>query len=78
MPAESSRAEPPPPAPPSTARSLFDIMTGIGRSRRVAVSDPEPQRAEPSFPLHGASAAPRQEPADEGLDIPTFLRRQKS
>ena len=77
-PTEPSRAEPLPPAPPSTARSLFDIMTGIGRSRRVAVSDPEPQRAEPSFPVHGAAAAPRQEPADEGLDIPTFLRRQKS
>jgi cell division protein FtsZ len=77
--AEPSRTEPvPSSAPPSTARSLFDIMTGIGRSRRVAVSDPEPQRAEPSFPGHGASMAPRQEPADEGLDIPTFLRRQKS
>ena len=78
---EPSRTEqvPPPPAPPSAARSLFDIMTGgIGRNRRVAVSDPEPQRAEPSFPGHGAVAAPRQEPADEGLDIPTFLRRQKS
>ncbi len=73
------RTEPtPPPAPPSTARSLFDIMTGMGRNRRVAVSDPEPQRAEPSFPGQGAPAAPRQEPADEGLDIPTFLRRQKS
>ncbi len=79
-PTEPSRTEPvPPPAPPSTARSLFDIMTGgMGRSRRVAVSDPEPQRAEPSFPVHGASAPSRQEPADEGLDIPTFLRRQKS
>ena len=77
---EPSHAEQtPPPAPPSAARSLFDIMTGgIGRNRRVAVSDPEPQRAEPSFPGHGAVAAPRQEPADEGLDIPTFLRRQKS
>ena len=76
-PAEPSRTEQAPPAPPSTARSLFDIMTGRG-SRRVAVSDPEPQRAEPSFPVHAAAAAPRQEPADEGLDIPTFLRRQKS
>jgi hypothetical protein len=76
---EPSRAEQAPPAPPSTARSLFDIMTGgMGRNRRVAVSDPEPQRAEPSFPGHTAAAAPRQEPADEGLDIPTFLRRQKS
>ena len=77
---EPSRAEQVPPAPPSTARSLFDIMTGgIGRNRRVTVSDPEPQRAEPSFPGHAAAAAPpRQEPADEGLDIPTFLRRQKS
>ena len=74
---EPSRTEQAPPAPPSTARSLFNIMTG-GRNRRVAVSDPEPQRAEPSFPVHGAVAAPRQEPADEGLDIPTFLRRQKS
>ena len=44
----------------------------------MTVSDPEPQRAEPSFPGHVAAAPPRQEPADEGLDIPTFLRRQKS
>ena len=76
---EPSRTEPAlPPAPPSAARSLFDIMTGMGRNRRVSVSDPEPQRAEPSFPGQGAAMAPRQEPADEGLDIPTFLRRQKS
>jgi len=80
---EPSRAEPTQPATapnatPSAARSLFDIMTGIGRSRRVAVSDAEPHRAEPSFPGQAAPAAVRQEPADEGLDIPTFLRRQKS
>jgi len=80
---EPSRTEPAqlaaaPGATPSAARSLFDIMTGIGRSRRVAVSDAEPHRAEPSFPSQPAPAALRQEPADEGLDIPTFLRRQKS
>jgi len=76
---EPSRPDPAQAAPPpSTARSLFDIMTGIGRSRRVAVSDAEPQRAEPSFPGQAVAAPPRQEPADEGLDIPTFLRRQKS
>ncbi len=80
---EPNRTKPaqPVPAPnatPSAARSLFDIMTGMGRSRRVAVSDAEPHRAEPSFPGHATPAALRQEPADEGLDIPTFLRRQKS
>ena len=68
-----------PAATPSAARSLFDIMTGIGRGRRNAVTDAEPQRADPSFSGQAAPvAAPRQEPADEGLDIPTFLRRQKS
>ena len=78
---ETPRAEAAPPAAaPSTARSLFDIMTGMGRNRRVVASDTEPQRAEPSFP--GQSGAPaagtRPEATDEGLDIPTFLRRQKS
>jgi len=77
--ADPSRTESAHPAgAPSSTRSLFDIMTGIGRIRRVAVLDTEPQRAEPSFPGQAASAAPRQEPVDEGLDIPTFLRRQKS
>ncbi len=63
----------------SAARSLFDIMTGIGRGRRTAVADGEPQRADPSFSGQVTPiAAPRQEPVDEGLEIPTFLRRQKS
>ncbi|MBC7801461.1 MAG: hypothetical protein H7Z10_12640 [Gemmatimonadaceae bacterium] len=52
-------------------------MTGIGRGRGKVAVETEPQRAEPSFPA-ASHAAPRQEPADEGLDIPTFLRRQKS
>ncbi len=64
---------------PSAARSLFDIMTGIGRGRRTTTTDAEPQRADPSFSSQTAPvAAPRQEPVDEGLEIPTFLRRQKS
>ena len=78
---EPSRTDTTPTATaPSTARSLFDIMTGIGRGRRSVVSEAEPQRAEPSFPgqAPAAPAAPRHEVADEGLDIPTFLRRQKS
>jgi len=63
----------------SAARSLFDIMTGIGRGRRTAQLDAEPQRADPSFHSQAMPiAAPRQELVDEGLEIPTFLRRQKS
>jgi len=63
----------------SAARSLFDIMTGIGRGRRTAQLDAEPQRADPSFHSQALPvAAPRQELVDEGLEIPTFLRRQKS
>ena len=78
---EPSRTDPAQPASaPSTARSLFDIMTGIGRGRRSSVSEAEPQRAEPSFPGQpsGMSAMARQEAPDVELDIPTFLRRQKS
>ncbi len=64
---------------PSTGRSIFDIMTGIGRGRRTAPQSTEPQRADPSFSEQAPPvAAPRQEPVDEGLEIPTFLRRQKS
>ena len=62
----------------SAARSLFDIMTGIGRGRRTAQLDGEPQRADPSFSGQAQEAQPRQQPVDEGLEIPTFLRRQKS
>jgi cell division protein FtsZ len=68
-----------PPASTSAARSLFDIMTGIGRGRRTATLDTEPQRADPSFSGQSVPAAVlRQEPVDESLEIPTFLRRQKS
>ena len=65
-----------PPAP-STARSLFDMVTG--RSRRTSVADTEPQRAEPSFPDQPTHATPPTPDAmDDRLNIPTFLRKQRS
>ena len=60
---------------------LFNVVTGLtGRHAPRAPAQAEPQRAEPSFPVHQAGpaasvAAPHQE---DRLDIPAFLRRQQS
>jgi len=79
IPEPSQTVTPAPTSPTNAARSLFDIMTGIGRGRRTATLDTEPQRADPSFSGQSVPAAVlRQEPVDESLEIPTFLRRQKS
>ena len=78
---------PPPPvsvqvaAPaPSPARSLFGLMTrGLRGKAAEPQQFPEPQRAEPSFPANpGPSAVQPQQPQDEALEIPAFLRRQTS
>ena len=85
-PAQPAAAPPPAASPaPSPARSLFGIMT---RGMRGRGADPtggeqriEPQRAEPSFPTaHAEPQAPSQpqQPTDEALEIPAFLRRQTS
>ena len=79
LPPDTSQVAGSPPNTTSAARSIFDIMTGIGRGRRAAQTDVEPQRADPSFSGQATPiAAPRHEPVDQGLEIPTFLRRQKS
>ena len=74
-------AAPPIPAP-STARSLFGIMTrGIrGRGQAAEPQAAEPQRAEPSFPASSPNpgTVQAQQPTDEALEIPAFLRRQSS
>ena len=67
--------------PQAPLMRLFNVVTGLtGRQVPRAPAPTEPQRAEPSFPGQQASpsalAAPT--PAEDGLDIPAFLRRQQS
>ena len=60
---------------------LFNVVTGLtGRHVPRAPAQAEPQRAEPSFPGHHAGLAATTAPsqAEDGLDIPAFLRRQQS
>ncbi|MBV8912212.1 MAG: cell division protein FtsZ [Acetobacteraceae bacterium] len=76
-PVAAAPAQAPQAAPaPSTARSLFGIMTRSMR-RPAPVEVTEPQRAEPSFSPEPA-AMPAQHLQDETLEIPAFLRRQTS
>jgi cell division protein FtsZ len=74
-------------APVSPARSLFGIMTRGMRGRPVAAESNgyadriEPQRAEPTFPHSQPTqqaSSQVQQPTDEALEIPAFLRRQTS
>ena len=81
------QAPPPAPAaPPSSARSLFGMVTRSMRRNAGTDPAPEPRRAEPSFPPTGTATAPTPDPAapqapagqEETWDIPAFLRRQSS
>jgi cell division protein FtsZ len=86
-PSHAPAAAAPASPPVSPARSLFGIMTR-GMRGRPAAAEPngyternEPQRAEPTFPHNQqAQQAPSQmqQPNDEALEIPAFLRRQTS
>ena len=76
-----------PAAPPSSARSLFGMVTRSMRRSTVVDATLEPRRAEPSFPVAGTAppaptqAAPEAPGAggqEETWDIPAFLRRQSS
>ncbi len=66
-------------AAPPVRGSLFGIVTGAIRGRSAApAAAPETQRPEPSAAGQGDAAPARPAPAEEGLDIPAFLRRQSS
>jgi hypothetical protein len=83
----SQPAAPAPVAAPTPARSLFGIMTRGMRGRAAAAESngyaerTEPQRADPAFTHNPPAPQPpsqMQQPSDEALEIPAFLRRQTS
>ncbi len=80
-PSNTPVSAPPVAAPaPSPARSLFGIMTRGIRGRGAEPEQRvEPQRADPSFPPQPQPQPSHvQQPSDEALEIPAFLRRQTS
>ncbi len=72
--------QPTAPVQPAPIRgSLFGIVTGAIRGRSaIPVPTPEAPRAEPPAATQGDAPSIRPAPAEEGLDIPAFLRRQSS
>jgi cell division protein FtsZ len=83
-PSHAAAAAPPVPPPATPSRSLFGMMTRGMRGRAAAPEAngynerTEPQRAEPSFQHSQQPPSQMQQPSDEALEIPAFLRRQTS